>query len=125
MSLPVAANTTCDIYRVGKSPPAAPDVPGVPCFLRPDWRAGQDNGDRAAVPNSLTWTHVLLVDVSVDIRDRYLGALGDAPQDSVYVPDQNGTQFFVTFVERIGRGTSLDHKRVYLDRATPTWPTDE
>src|SRR5262249_44073668 len=29
MPLPIPTNTTCDIYRTGHSPPAAPDVAGV------------------------------------------------------------------------------------------------
>ena len=125
MSLPVSANTTCDIYRSGNAPPAAPNVAGVACHLRPDWRAGQEQGTRAGLPAGLTWTHVLLVDVSVDIRDRYIGTLTDMVQDSIWVPDKNGTKFVVTFVERVGRGTASDHKRVYVDRAAPTWPTNE
>ena len=35
MPLPIAPNTTCDIYRVTNSPPAAPDVAGVRCYLGP------------------------------------------------------------------------------------------
>jgi hypothetical protein len=125
MPLPIPANTTCDIYRTGNAPPAAPNVPGVPCYLRPDWRAGQAEGTRTGLPAGLTWTHVLLVDVAIDIRDRYVGTLADMVQDSVWIPDKNGTQFVVTFVERVGRGTSLDHKRVYVDRAAPAWPTND
>src|SRR5262249_52155253 len=123
MSLPVAPNTTCDIYRSSHSPPAAPDVAGVPCFLKGDWRGGQEAGDR---PNSGadTWTHIMLVDVSVDIRDGYTGFLSQLVQDSVYVPDKNGTRFVVIFVERVDRGTPHEHKRVFLDRQVPAWPTD-
>jgi hypothetical protein len=40
------------------------------------------------------------------------------------VPDSTGTAFLVKFVERVGYGTPNDHKRVYLDRAGPTWPTN-
>ena len=125
MTMPVAPNTTCDIYRNGNNPPAAPNVAAVACHLRPDWRAGQEHGDRATLPVGFCWTHVLLVDVSVDIRDAYAGALAFMQQDSIYVPDKNGTGFKVVFVERVFRGQTQDHKRVYLDRAVPTWPTNE
>ena len=123
MSLPLAPNTTCDIYRNSNIPPAAPDVAGVSCFLKGDWRGGQEAGDR---PNSggATWTHVMLVDVSVDIRDGYTGAMTLLLQDAVYVPDKTGTRFVVVFIERVDRGTPHEHKRVFLDRLVPSWPTN-
>jgi hypothetical protein len=103
------SNTTCDIYRNGNAPPAAPDVAGVKCYLAPDWASGHV----AALQASTTgrWTHVLLVGPSVDIRDAYLpsqlGAdgFGLNSNDWVYVPDKNGTKFAVIYVERLGRGT--------------------
>jgi len=125
MSLPVPPNATCDIYRAANAPPAAPDVAGVPCHLRPDWQGGQEHGDRAGLPAGMAWTHVLLVDVAVDIRDAYTGGLTRVAQDKVYVPDKNGTPFNVVFIERVFRGQVQDHKRVYLDRQTPAWPTNE
>ncbi|MCI0680681.1 MAG: hypothetical protein L0Y71_01140 [Gemmataceae bacterium] len=125
MALPIQPNTTCDIYRNGTAPPAAPAVAGVACYLQPDWRAGQDQGDRANLPAVLAWTHVLLMDTSVDVRDCYLGSLTFGAQDMVYIPDQNGTPFRVIFIERVHRGRAEDHKRVYVDRQTPTWPTNE
>jgi hypothetical protein len=123
MAIPIASNTTCDIYRTGVAPPAAPSVAGVACFLRPDWHAGQEAGERSV--NQLTWTHVMLVDVSVDIRDAYTGQSAWTWQDTVYIPTQTGTGFNVVFVERVQRGTPHEHKRVYLDRQLPTWPTNE
>jgi len=123
MTLSVRTNTTCDIYRTGTTPPAAPAVAGVTCLLLPDWRRGQEAGDRASA--SLSWTHVMLIAPSVDIRDMYIGQAAMAMQDSVYIPDQNGTRFSVVFIELVQRGTPNEHKRVYLDRQTPTWPTNE
>jgi hypothetical protein len=122
MSLPYAPNNTCDIYRQGNSPPSAPDVAGVPIFLKPDWLRGQEAGDRG--DNTLTWTHIMLADAGVDVRDYYGGGSAGSPQDQLYIPDRNGTRFQVIFIERIGVGTALNHKRVYLDRNTPNWPTD-
>jgi hypothetical protein len=123
MSLPIPANTTCDIYRTGTRPPASPSVSGVPCYLQSDWRGGNEGGDRAV--NALSWTHIMLVDVSVDIRDAYTGQMTSTIQDTVFVPDQTGTAFNVIFVERLQRGTAQEHKRVFLDRQTPSWPTNE
>jgi len=135
MSLPVTPNTTCDIYRLGAAPPGPPSVPGVRCHLKGDWRGGQEAGDRlrsdglappTSVSNTFQWTHVALMDASVDIRDAYTGAGNPfAGQDTLFVPDKTGTKFQVVFVERVGRGTAFDYKRVFLDRTPmPGWPTD-
>jgi hypothetical protein len=122
MSLPVPTNSTCAIYRAGAGPPSAPALKTV-CFLQCDWRGGQEAGDR--VVNTLTWTHVMLIDASTDIRDGYTGACTFTVQDAVYIPDQSGTQFKVVFVERVQRGTPNEYKRVFLDRLTPSWPSDD
>ena len=123
MSLPMLPNATCDIYRTGTSPPARPAVAGVPCFLRADWRGGNRDGPRQV--NTLAWTHFMLVDVSVDIRDAYTGHMTSTAQDTIYVPDQTGTAFNVIFVERLLRGTPQEHLYVFLDRQTPGWPSNE
>jgi len=115
MSLPIAPTTTCDIYRTGITPPATPSVAGVPCVLQNDWRGGQQGRDRVA--GTLTWTHVMLVDVTVDIRDAYVGASTLSPQDAVYIPDHTGTGYNVIFIEIVDNA----YKRVYLDRQAPDW----
>src|SRR5262245_45511798 len=125
MALPVPPNITCDIYRLGNTPPAASDVAAVTGYLRPDWRGGQEHGDRSGVLDPIVWTHVMLVASRVDIRDAYAGAMSRAEQDTIYIPDKNGTPFKVTFVERVDRKEATEHKRVYLDRQSPGWPTDE
>src|SRR5437660_278574 len=101
-------NTTCDIYRNGNSPPAAPDVAGVPCALVPKGRSTLTT-DRM--------THVLLVGPTVDVRDAYRSgsqAWMASVGDSVYVPDRNGVRYDVVLVRRVGRGTALDHKEAHL-----------
>ena len=125
MAIPTPPNTTCDIYRFGTAPPAAPAIAAVACYLRPDWRGGQEQGDRSGGLAQLVWTHLLLVDSSVDIRDAYIGGMGQTEQDTVYIPDQNGTAYKVTLIECVGRKDAQDHLRVYLDRQTPTWPTNQ
>ncbi len=121
MALPMTPNTTCDIYRSTHSPPAAPDVAGVKCFLRAS--------NRHSI-NTLYHTHVLYVDVTVDIRDGYATVVptqnvGTA-NDTVFIPDKNSaTTFSVAEVRRVGRGTPLDHKRVYLLRQKVTYPSND
>jgi hypothetical protein len=123
MSLPMTPNTTCDIYRGSRSPPAAPDVAGVKCFLK---------GSNRHSINTLYHTHVLYVEVTVDIRDGYgqsapgqnIGSSSAA--DTLYIPDKNSvTTYTVAEVRRIGRGTAVDHKRVYLIRTKVVWPSND
>ncbi len=123
MALPIAANVTFDIYRAGVAPPTDPDVVGVVGHLTCDFRGGQEGGDR--LTNALCWTHILLIDVNVDIRDCYVGQGSYFAEDNIYIPDKDGTRFEVVFIERLHRGTPHEHKRVYLDRMAPTWPTNE
>jgi hypothetical protein len=128
MTLP-HTNTTCDVYRAGNGPPAAPDVAGVRCHLTPKG---------ASTLTTVLYTHVLLVPPTTDVRDGYVVTslqanpgntatvqLGVA--DRVYVPDRNGTLFRVVLVRRQGQGTGLDHKVVLLardDGGNIPWPTD-
>lgn len=124
MALPLAANTTCDLYRAGKTPPATPDSSAISGYLQPAYALGLEAGEHVD-ERPLKFTHLLLIAASVDIRDDYgLSGIG-SNADSIYVPDQNGTQFRVLFVERRQRGTPQDHKRVYLCRTAPGWPTSE
>lgn len=121
MAIPIAANTTCDIYRSGVAPPAAPSVAGIACHLTGNYGQGVEAGELA--PGPFRFSHVLLVDAGVDVRDDYnAGVIGTA-MDALYVPDKNGTPFKIVFVERRLKGTPLDHKKVYLSRQTVTWPT--
>jgi hypothetical protein len=123
MALPVNPNTTCDIYRAGRAPPAAPDVAGVSVFLTADYERRMETGEGEAV--GYRYTHVMACDISVDVRD---GMNNMSPtsgnNDVVYVPNKSGTAFNVRFVEVRNRSSqSLIHKRVYLDRQLPAWPT--
>jgi hypothetical protein len=123
MAIPNTPNTTCDIYRFGSAPPADPDVAGVSCHLKADFRERVEAGESRAP--EFCYTHVLLVDATVDVRDDKDLLMADGDPDTVYVPNRNGTPFEVRFVERQQRGTPADHKKVYLDRKQPAWPTNE
>jgi hypothetical protein len=121
MAMPMTPNTTCDIYRSSRAPPSAPDVAGVKCFLKA--------GNRHSIV-TLYYTHVLYMDASVDIRDGYgAGAPGQnigSTADTLYIPNQNSAATYsVAEVRRVGRGTALDHKRVYLIRTKVTWPSND
>lgn len=122
MALPVPANTTCDIYRNGRNPPAVPDVAGVPCFVQMDYARRMETGESLA--NNYRYTHTMLVDLGVDVRDGFLWGSGslNTTQDFVWVPSQNGTKFAVIFVEKKS-GAGAPYKKVYLDRAAVAWPS--
>ena len=124
MSLPIRPNTTCDIYRNANAPPAAPDVAAVQIALKPDWRGSNQKGFYQIA--ALTWTHIAYMAQNVDIRDKYTGLMtaNATVNDFIWIPDQNGTRFSVTFVQVVGLGTAGVHKQVFLDRnPAPTWPT--
>jgi hypothetical protein len=124
MAIPSPRNTTCDVYRSGNSPPAAPDVAGLGVHLLGDFDQRVERGE--GYSTAYRYTHILLADLDADIRDGQGAGLPPfADADVVYVPDQDGTPFLVIFVERRGYGDATDHRRVYLDRLEPPWPTDE
>jgi hypothetical protein len=119
MTLPAALlTTTCDVYRGGHAPPAAPDVAGVKCYLEEHFRNIKPGGQGTA-PGP--YSHLMRVPLGTDIRDS-----GGTGPDKVWVPDQNGTSFQVIWIARSARGTPLDHKVVYLlrDSGNVSWPTD-
>src|ERR1700730_2529128 len=104
MTLPVVTNNTCDIYRAGNAPPAAPDVAGVQIFLKPDWLGSHNKGfynDSAFI-----WTHIMFVAPTTDSRDKFQGSMTSSDLDTVWIPDKNGTRFKVIFVQRISEGTA-------------------
>ncbi len=126
MSLPTIATNTCDIYRGLRLPPSAPDVAGVPCVLLPQFEIGQEHERN----EPLHYSHILLVDLSVDVRDRGVPSSMTYDQtncDTVFIPDKNGTRFYVVWVERTSWGMAGDGKRVFLQRlwgASMPWPTE-
>jgi hypothetical protein len=119
MTLPVKANTTCDIYRTGRAPPTAPDVGGVPCYLLGNYYAGLEHGEGDST--TLKYSHTMLVDVSTDVRDGYVTGVINSVYDTAYVPDKTGVGYNVVFVER-KRVATGDFKKVYLARKAPAWP---
>jgi hypothetical protein len=111
-----ANNTTVDIYIDPNALPNPPDIAGVACHLAPDWRLGSQNAQGDPV---WRWTHVMYCNIGVDIRDGW----PTAPANSVYMPNFNGTQFKVIFVETVNRGQGNTYLRVFLKRLDPAWPT--
>jgi hypothetical protein len=108
------------IYRGGNAPPAAADGSFDGATLIP-FHCSRRN---VSVVGSISdrWTHLLIVDPGVDIRDGYnASAFTAGNADTVYMPDANGTPYLVRYVSRVGMGTLYDRKVVYLDRGTPPW----
>jgi hypothetical protein len=125
MPFTIETNTTLDIYRSGNAPPAAPDVAGVKGLLVPAYEDARGHVSVVTSGVADRWTHVLLVDVSTDIRDGYSFSNIGSSFDTIYIPDKNGTPFRVRMVVRCFRGKRNDQKRVYLDRGTPVWPSSD
>ena len=120
MPIPGTPNTTCDIYRAGRTPPANPNIQSVPCTLVGIYPQGLERSEGDS--DSLKYTHKLFVHASVDIRDDYsLGVIGGG-QDTVYIADKTGTAYTVIFVEFVDLGMPWQHKRVYLARKAVNWP---
>jgi hypothetical protein len=123
MALPMPPNTTCDIYRTGHTPPAAPDVPGVKCYLAPKGQSTLTTPQSSGVAGG--YSHIMYVGPTTDIRDGTGSAsLQPASPDSVWIPDKNNVQYQVQLVRRVGMGTPTDHKQVLLRRMIVTWPND-
>jgi hypothetical protein len=109
MAFPIPINVMCDIYRIGRAPPASPDIPGVQGNLVP--RGGN-------IKPTVKYTHWLDLPLGTDVR-------AGAFSDTLYVPDKNGTPFLAVKVVRVRPGGGKDFKRVYLNRQAPTWPTNQ
>ena len=121
MSLPTALlPQTCDIYRAGAATAAATDVP---CQLVPDFERGRQRF--AGEANA--YTHYLILDAAVEVRDGSAGVASNNPAnaDTVKVPGGGAVavSYTVVYVEYHNRGGAGEHKRVYLNRGTPPWPT--
>ena len=121
MPLPTPPNTTCDVYRAGNAPPASPDIDGVPCTLTGIYEQGLERSEGDS--DSLKYTHRLLVAPATDIRDDYSLGTINGNQDVIYIPDKTGTAFSVVYTEFVDLGQPWEHKRVYLVRKAPTYPT--
>ena len=107
-------NTTCDYFEGSHQPGTnAPDIGQLQAHLDGDFMRGNLGVEK------LRWTHVLLVrgDVAINVSG--------LPANRVYVPDLGGTCFEVVFVELENRGRAGSFKRVYLERKSITWPSEE
>ena len=107
-------NTTCDYFEDGHLPETdLPDLAAVPIFLDGDFMRGN-----LGIGN-LRWTHLLKVRGNVEIQ------AADSPANLVYVPNKDGTCFEIVFVEVLERGKAGSFKRVYLERKSITWPSEQ
>ncbi len=131
MALLVPTNVSVSIYRTANA--AAPYTLGalsatVNGYLKPAVQNG-----RFGSASWLKWTHILLLQPTIDIRDAYNSQLdparNNAAGDTVILEDSTTlttrVAFYVVFVEVVSRGTPAAHQRAYLDRFAPnTWPTN-
>ena len=117
MSLPMPANVTCDIYHGGNTPPGPPDVAGAAAYLEEDFSNLKPHDESV-----VCLVAPARLEATVDVRDNYNGVSAGS---ALFVPNQTGTKFQVQAVARVGRGTALDHKIVYLLRSVVTWPSDD
>lgn len=114
------AQTTCDILRPFGGAAVAT---GVACTLKPGFESGSGRG-----AGTLTWTHVLELAETVDIRDGTTrtpgsGSLNFADGDEVRIPDAAGSVYVVVYVERVPTPAGQPGiKRAYLLRDTAVWP---
>ncbi|MEI6686764.1 MAG: hypothetical protein WCN64_11535 [Planctomycetota bacterium] len=107
-------NTTCDYFKDGHLPETdPPDLAAVPIFLDGDFMRGNLGIDK------LRWTHLLKVRGNGEIL------AGDLATNLVYVPNKDGTCFEIVFVEVLERGKAASFKRVYLERKSITWPSEQ
>jgi hypothetical protein len=102
----------------------SPIASGIPCRLVGDLRAG-----RSRTPQGLTWSHMLLVEDHVDIRDGCSRTAGNnqityGDGDEIRIPDATGTRYVVVWVEWVNRGLPASFKRVYLLRHAPAWAAE-
>ncbi|MBO0699161.1 MAG: hypothetical protein J2P46_12265 [Zavarzinella sp.] len=116
MTYPVdLLTTTCDIYRPFGA--GSPTYSNVPCRLVADFP--RSRAAAGAVPG---WTHYLVVDAGVDVKDGCTRTAGSssltyADGDKVCVPGGGATpSFVVVWVEMVDAGTPREFKRAYLLR---------
>ena len=119
-TLPIPPNNTMTVYDNGSGPPAGtPRATGITIRLVPNISCPTHDAE-----NVLNFSHIALVPATTDIRDNKSDAYTPGNGDIVYVPDATGTPYKVIHVEMRARGTAAEHKKVYLDRGTPPWPTN-
>jgi hypothetical protein len=114
MSLSIPPNVTFVVLRTGFAPSAA-----QPGFLDSAYEAG------ATGVAGFRYTHVLLADPGVDVRDGFNDFGTPSAADQVAVPDASGSAWDVVFVDRPQAGMPSDVVRVFLCRRLPPYPTQE
>ncbi|GIW79438.1 MAG: hypothetical protein KatS3mg105_1245 [Gemmatales bacterium] len=119
-----ACNVTCDIYRgfAASAPYPLEGTPAAVAGVRALLKHHLQNGRFGFASGSLKWTHVLVLDKTIDIRSAYqawpANPIANANADTVLIRDYplpgQCTAFVVVMVEIEG-----DQRRAYLDRLQP------
>jgi len=112
---------TAVIYHAGNSPPAAPDVSLFQIEMFGNFWARVESGEGDTQAGH--FTHIAIMDASIDCRDDYDEGTPGPNNDTLYYPTETGTPFTVRFVEIFKDEDGILKKRAYLDRKSPTWPT--
>lgn len=107
--------STAKIYRVGRAPPAVPDLTSI-CQLQLGEKTGTVLGRTpgGAVSQGAMW---LLLPAMTDIRD----VTAPAGPDVVEVPAGSGRVYDVLWVDEVGAGFSNEHRFAELLKRG-TWP---
>jgi hypothetical protein len=127
MALTIPPNVTVNIYAGSNA--AAPYTFGSLRSTQKGYLQPRVQDGRFGSAQWLKWTHWLLLNPGVDIRDAYNSQLDPARNNAladtvVLVGGPSKTAWYVVFVEAVGVGTPSAYLRAYLNRFQPSqWPT--
>jgi hypothetical protein len=119
-----AFNTTFDFYLAPNVPWTNAIITSQPCHLDSEFEMATQHS-HGSNP-SFRWTHVMCIQENQQVQDTW----PDNPANYVTCPaanaaDQQPTPFLVVFVETVNRNTPQEYKRVFLQRQTPIWPSND
>jgi hypothetical protein len=127
MALTVTPNVTVSIYAGSNA--GTPYSFGALRSVQKGYLQPRVQDGRFGSAQWLKWTHWLLLNPGVDIRDAYNSQLdpsrNNALADTVVLSGGSSqTAWYVVFVEAVNIGNSSAYLRAYLDRFQPSqWPT--
>lgn len=107
--------TVCDIHTGLNGVPGAVRVPAVDCRLVPQFQRGIPVG----IGQYLLWSHYVIVNSNVDVRDDFDPLAPAFPQthaDVIEIPSGSTNFYLVQFVHRPFRDEGREYTKVYLIR---------
>jgi hypothetical protein len=127
MALTISPNVTVNVYAGSNA--GAPYSFGALRSTQRGYLQPRVQDGRFGSAQWLKWTHWLLLNSGVDIRDAYNSQLDPSRNNAlgdtvVLAGGASQTAFYVAFVEAVNVGTPSAYLRAYLDRFQPSqWPT--